>query len=99
MNMMVKLGEIKLVTAVGGAVPTAGGHSHHLTHLLLLLLTEGQVVQEAALQLLPGRAVCHQQPLPLLDEGVGQVTYLWTVCMYAVTRLDCLFDDFWLVGG
>ena len=78
MNVMMKLGEVELVTSVGGVVPTwAGGHSHHLPHLLLLL-AEGQVVQEAALQLLPGRAVGHAHPLPLGGEGVGQVTHLFT---------------------
>ena len=65
-------GEIELVTTVCRAVPT-GGHSHHLLHLLLAV---GQVGQETALRLLPWRAVGHAQPLPLLSEGVGQVTYL-----------------------
>ena len=81
-------GEIELVTAVCGEVPTRG-HSHHLLHLLL---TVGQVGQEAALQLLPGRAVGHAQPLPLGDEGVGQVTYLWTVCLHAVIFSFPLFS-------
>ena len=67
-------GEIELVTTVCRAVPT-GGHSHHLLHLLLAV---GQVGQETALRLLPWRAVGHAQPLPLHDEGVGQVTYLFT---------------------
>ena len=70
-----KLGEIKLVATVGGAVPPMG-QSHHLPHLLLLL-AEGQVGQELSLRLLPGqgagragRTVGHAEPLPLLDEGV-----------------------------
>ena len=83
MNMMMKLGEVKLVATVGGAVPPMG-HSHHLPHLLLLL-AEGQVGQELSLRLLPGqgagragRTVGHHQALPLLDEGVGQLTNLFT---------------------
>ena len=79
MIMMMKLDvELKIVTAVGGIVPT-GGHSHHLLHLLLLTAVR-QVGQEATLRLLPGagRAVGQHQPLPLLDEGVGQITHLFT---------------------
>ena len=83
------LGEAELVTTAGGVVPLGAG-GHHLHHLLLT--GEGHVVQEAALLLLPGRAVGHAQPLPLLGEGVGQVTYLWTVCLYAVIFSFSLFS-------
>ena len=66
MNMRMMLDvELELVTTVGGDVTTRG-HSHHLLHLLLAV---GQVGQELSLLLLPGRAVGHTQPLPLLGEG------------------------------
>ena len=86
-------GEIELVTTVRRAVPT-GGHSHHLLHLLLAV---GQVGQETALRLLPWRAVGHAQPLPLLSEGVGQVTYLSNIvhgCQYAAISSVLLFMSY-----
>ena len=83
MMMMKSDGEVKFVTTVRGAVTTRG-HSHHLPHFFLLL-AEGQVGQELSVRLLPGqgagragRAVGHHQALPLLGEGVGQVTHLLT---------------------
>ena len=94
MNMRMMLDvELELVTAVGGDVPTrARGHSHHL-----LFLAVGQVGQELSLLLLPGRAVGHTQPLPLLGEGVGQVTYLLNIvhgCQYVAISSVLLFSVF-----
>ena len=94
MNMRMMLDvELELVTAVGGDVPTrARGHSHHL-----LFLAVGQVGQELSLLLLPGRAVGHTQPLPLLGEGVGKVTYLLNIvhgCQYAAISSVLLFMSY-----
>ena len=92
--MMMILGEAELVTTAGGVVPLGAG-GHHLHHLLLT--GEGHVVQEAALLLLPGRAVGHTQPLPLLGEGVGKVTYLSNIvhgCQYAAISSVLLFMSY-----